>query len=92
MNVSRNLKLLLMKLGRQGHDVSLIQEQRYSRDYDSVYSRYKLTFWIDGVRKNKKTGEMKKCKVPDTYEFNNATDLLRYMVVVANERKAEGIR
>lgn len=87
MNVSRNLKLLLMKLGRQGHDVSLIHEQRYSKEFDGTYSRYKLTFWIDGVRKNKKTGEMKKCKVPDTYEFNNAIELLQYMVVRSNERK-----
>lgn len=85
MNVSRNLKLMLIKLGRQGHDVSLIQQQRYSRDYDSVYTRYKLTFWIEGQRKDKKTGEMKKCIVPDTYEFNNAIELLQYMVVVANE-------
>ncbi|WP_301627308.1 hypothetical protein [Paenibacillus apis] len=76
---------MLMKLGRKGHDVSLIQEQRYSRDYDSVYSRYKLTFWIEGEKKNKKTGEKKKCKVPDTYEFNSAIELLQYMVVRANE-------
>ncbi|EJW14299.1 hypothetical protein M5X00_31895 [Paenibacillus alvei] len=85
MNVSKNLKLMLMKLGRQGHDVSLIQEQRYSRDYDSVYTRYKLTFWIEGERKNKKTGEVKRCIMPDTCEFNSAIELLQYMVVIANE-------
>jgi hypothetical protein len=79
MNVSRNLKLLLMKLGRQGHDVSMIQEQRYSKQFDSVYSKYKLTFWKEGVRKGKK------CRIPETYEFSNAIECLRYMVVKANE-------
>lgn len=92
MNVSKNIKLLLMKLGRQGHDVSLIQEQRYSKKSDMVYSRYKLTFWIPGVRKDKKTGEMKQCIVPDTYEFSSAVELLQYMVVISNEREAKGIR
>ncbi|MCM3131886.1 hypothetical protein M3629_03770 [Paenibacillus polysaccharolyticus] len=85
MNVNRNLKLLLLKLGMQGHDVSLIQEQRYSKEYRSVYSRYKLTFWKEGTKINKKTGEEKEVRIPDTYEFNSAIDLLKYMVVRANE-------
>nr|WP_150959345.1 hypothetical protein [Aneurinibacillus sp. XH2] len=88
MNLERNLKLLLLKLGKQGHDVTLTKEQRYSRQYDSLYTRYKLTFWIKGKKKNKKTGEMKECNIPDTFEFNSAVDLLKYMVVKANERKA----
>lgn len=85
MNVDRNLKLLLMKLGKRGHDVSLTKEQRYSRKYDSIYSRYKLTFWVKGMKKNKRTGEEKECSIPLTHEFDNAIDLLRYMVVRSNE-------
>lgn len=88
MNVDRNLKLLLIKLGKQGHDVSMTKEQRYSRQYNSVYSRYKLTFWIKGKKTNKRTGEEKECNIPVTHEFDNAIDLLRYMVVKSNERKA----
>ncbi|WP_068505728.1 hypothetical protein [Paenibacillus kribbensis] len=85
MNVSKNIKLLLLKLGQKGHDVSLIQEQRYSKEFKGVYSRYKLTFWIEGKKKNKKTGEEKECMVPDTYEFKSAIELLQFMVVMANE-------
>lgn len=85
MNTDRNMKLLLMKLGRKGHDVTLTKEQRYSRQFDSVYSRYKLTFWIKGVKQNKRTGEVKPCNIPDTHEFDNAIELLKYLVVRANE-------
>ncbi|MHA7967702.1 hypothetical protein ACX93W_26670 [Paenibacillus sp. CAU 1782] len=86
MNMERNIKLLLMKLGRQGHDVSLSKEQRYSQQFDSVYSRYKLTFWIEGEKLNKKTGEKKKKKIPLTDEFSSAADLLKHMVVKSRER------
>lgn len=86
MNVNRNIKLLLLKLGKQGHDVSVIQEQKYSRQFDRTYSRYKLTFWIKGKKKDKKTGKEKECNIPDTYEFSNAIDMLKYMVVKSNER------
>lgn len=86
MNVSKNLKLLLLKLGMNGHDVSLTKEQRYSKEYGNIYSRYKLTFWHEGNKVSKKTG--KKISVPETYEFTNAIELLRYMVVKSNERKA----
>lgn len=82
MNVNKNLKLLLMKLNQQGHEVSLIKEQRYSQQFNSIYSRYKLTFWIMG-NKGK--------KVPDTHEFTSAIELLKYMVVKSNEREAKGI-
>ncbi|NJJ38552.1 hypothetical protein [Paenibacillus apii] len=91
MNVDRNIKLLLYKLGRNGHDVSLIKDQRYNRQFDSVSTRYKLTFWLKGIKKNKKTGEEKECNIPDTHEFSNSADLLRYMVVRANERKADSV-
>ncbi len=83
MNVSKNIKLLLLKLGQKGHDVSLIQEQRYSQKFKGVYSRYKLTFWIEGRKKDRRTGQEKICKVPDTYEFNSAIELLKFMVVTA---------
>lgn len=86
MNMERNIKLLLMKLGRQGHDVSLSKEQRYSREFDSVYSRYKLTFWVEGEKKNKRTGDMQKKKIPLTEEFSSAADLLKHMVVRSRER------
>ncbi|MGE5398097.1 MAG: hypothetical protein ACM3MK_11280 [Chitinophagales bacterium] len=86
MNVNRNIKLLLLKLNKQGHDVSLIQEQRYSETFDRIYSRYKLTFWKKGTKTNKK-GETKTVSIPDTYEFSKAIDLLKYMVVKANEGK-----
>lgn len=85
LNINRNIKLMLLKLGRQGHDVSFIQEQRYSSKYDRVYSRYKLTFWRKEKKPDNKTGEMKEKSVPDTYEFPNGIELLKYMVVRANE-------
>lgn len=87
MNVNKNIKLLLIKLGRQGHDVSVLKEQRYSQKFGSVYSRYKLTFWIKGKKKDKRTGEEKECNIPDTHEFDNAIEMLKYMVVRSNERK-----
>jgi hypothetical protein len=85
MNVDRNTKLLLLKLNKQGKDVSLIKEQRYSKIYGSIYSRYKLTFWIKGTKTDKKTGEVKEISIPDTYEFSSGIELLKYMVVRANE-------
>lgn len=91
MNVDRNVKLLLYKLGRNGHNVSLIKEQKYNREFDSVSSRYKLTFWHKGKKKNKRTGVEKEVNIPETYEFNRGEELLRYMVVRANERKTEGV-
>lgn len=92
MNVDRNLKMLLLKLGMQGHDISLIKEQRYSKQFNSVGSRYKLTFWIKAIKKNKRTGEEKECNVPETYEFSNSAELLKYMVVRVNERKSQSVR
>lgn len=92
MNIDRNIKLLLLKLGKQGHDVSMIKEQRYSRQFDSVYSRYKLTFWKKGKKRNKRTGEEKECMIPDTMEFDNSIDMLKYMVVKSNEGATQGIR
>jgi len=85
MNVDRNIKLLLLKLNMNGHDVSLIKEQRYSKQFNNIYSRYKLTFWLKGPKKNKKTGEEKIVSIPITHEFKNSIDLLKYMVVRANE-------
>lgn len=92
MNVDRNIKLLLLKLGKQGHDVSLIKEQRYSKQFDNIYSRYKLTFWVDGKKLNKKTGEEEDKRVPITHEFSNSIELLKYMVVRANERTTQSVR
>jgi hypothetical protein len=83
MNVDRNMKLLLMKLGKKGNDVTLTKEQRYSKEFGTVYSRYKLTFWIKEMKIKK--GKEKECNVPITHEFNSSIDLLKYMVVRSNE-------
>lgn len=85
MNVDRNAKLLLLKLNKKGHEVTLIKEQRYSKQFDNIYSRYKLTFWKKELKTNKKTGEVKEKMIPDTYNFQNGIELLKYMVVRANE-------
>jgi len=85
MNIDKNVKLLLLKLNKQNHDVSLIKEQRYSRKFGSIYSRFKLTFWLKGTKIDKKTGEEKEISIPDTYEFTSGIELLKYMVVRANE-------
>jgi hypothetical protein len=87
MNINRNIKLLLLKLNQQGENVTLIQEQRYSEQFNNIYSRYKLTFWRQEKKRNRK-GEEKIVNVPDTQEFTNSVELLKYMVVRANERKA----
>jgi hypothetical protein len=83
--MDRNAKLLLLKLNRKGHEVTLIKEHRYSKEYGNIYARYKLTFWRKELKTNKKTGQVKEKSVPDTHEFKNAIELLRYMVVRANE-------
>jgi hypothetical protein len=87
MNINRNLKLLLLKLNQQGNNVTLIQEQRYSEKFNNIYSRYKLTFWHQEKKRNRK-GEEKLVNVPDTREFTSGIELLKYMVVKANEREA----
>lgn len=89
--MDKKIKLLLLKLGRQGHDVSLIKDLRYSKEFGSIYTRYKLTFWRKVIKISKRTGQEKEVSVPDTHEFKTAVELLRYMVVMSNERKAEGI-
>jgi hypothetical protein len=89
--LDKKIKLLLLKLNMQGHDVSLIKEQRYSKEFNSIYSRYKLTFWIKGMKKNKRTGEVKEANTPDTHEFNNQIELLKYMVVRVNERETKNV-
>lgn len=85
INVDKTAKMLLYKLGRKGHRVSLIKEHSYNADFDSVSSRYKLTFWTKGKGKNKKTGEEKEVFIPTTFDFKRGDELLRYMVVRANE-------
>lgn len=92
INVDKTAKMLLYKLGRQGHRVSLIKEHSYNQDFDSVSSRYKLTFWKRGKKTNKKTGEEKETFIPETHDFKRGDELLRYMAVRANERKAESVR
>ena len=87
MNPDRNIKLLLMKLNMSGQDVSLIKEQRYSKEFKIIYSRYKLTFWIPGKKLNKKTGLEEDKSIPLTHEFKSSIELLKFMVVKANEGK-----
>jgi|GEM_PF-6457142 len=82
MNFDKKIKLLLLKLSKQGHEVTLIKEQRYSQTFDNIYARHKLTFWVLNEKGK---------KVPQTLEFKNAIELLKYMVVRANEREAKGI-
>ena len=92
MNVERNIKLLLLKLNRQRNNVTLIKEMKYSDMFGSVYSKYKLTFWEQVSKMNMKTGRKKIINVPDTYEFTNGVDLLKFMVVKVNERTAKEVR
>jgi len=87
--MDRKIKLLLMKLNMQGHDVSLIKEQRYSKEFNGIYTRYKLTFWVKAITTTKNGAKI--VSKPDTYEFKQAAELLKYMVVRMNERKAEGV-
>jgi hypothetical protein len=89
-NWESKIKLFLMKLTKQGYDVSLIKLMRYSKEYNRVYSIYKLSFWHQ-VEKKKKNGEVKIINVPDTFEFTNAIELIKYMVVKSNERETESI-
>jgi len=93
MNIDKKIKMLLLKLGKQGHDVSLIKDIRYSKEFGNLYNRYKLTFWHKEIKVNKRTGVEKLVSVPDTHDFKKAAELLQYMVVIvnANNREAEGI-
>jgi hypothetical protein len=91
MNVERNIKLLLLKLGRQGNDVSLIKIHKYSQTYDRVSTFYRLSFWRK-VSKMKRDGSIKEVNIPDTHEFQNGIELLKYLVVKSNERAAQDIR
>ena len=93
LNIDKNVKLLLLKLNKQGKNVTLIKEQRYSEQFNNIYSRYKLTFWRQEIKKNRK-GVEKLVNIPDTYVFTSGVELLKYMVVRANEpikRKTEGV-
>lgn len=92
INVDKTARMLLHKIGRNGHQVSLIKEQSYNADFDSVSSRYKLTFWHKGKKKNKRTGEEKEVNIPETFEFKRGDELLRFMVVKSNERKSQSVR
>lgn len=92
INVDKTAKMLLYKLGRQGHRVSLIKEHSYNQDFDSVSSRYKLTFWHKGKKKSKKTGEEKEVNIPETHDFKRGDELLRFMVVKSNEGKSQSVR
>jgi hypothetical protein len=86
MNVDRNIKLLLLKLNKQGKETSLIKIHKYNKEFDSVGTYYKLTFWKKIMVRNRK-GELVEKNVPDTHEFTKGIDLLKYMVVKSNERK-----
>ena len=86
MNVNKIIKLLLLKINRKGIDCTLITEQRYSKNFESIYSKYKLTFWnvmpdIDkktGKQKiDKDTGEPKTKNIANTIEFKNSIELLK---------------
>lgn len=84
MNIDRNIKLLLLKLNKQGKETSLIKVHKYSEYFDSISTHYKLTFW-KRVRKRNRQGEIVEKNVPDTHEFNKGVELLKFMVVKANE-------
>lgn len=85
MNVERNIKLLLLKLNKQGIDTSLIKVQKYSKEFDNISAFYKLSFWRKVLRRNRQ-GELEEKNVPDTYEFGSGIELLKFMVVKSNER------
>lgn len=85
MDFDKKVKLMLIKLNKQGHDVSLIKEHRYSRETGNIYTKYKLTFWYQDIKINKRTKEEKLVWIPNTIEFNSVIDLLMYMVSKAGE-------
>jgi hypothetical protein len=84
MNIDRNIKLLLLKLNKQGKETSLIKVHKYSEHFNSISTHYKLTFWRKVMRQNR-AGELEEKNIPDTYEFSSGVDLLKFMVVKANE-------
>lgn len=84
MNVERNIKLLLLKLNKQGKDVSLMKYLKYNKEFGNISAYYKLTFWHKAM-KRKRDGTLKEVNVPETYEFSSGIELLKYMVVRANE-------
>ena len=84
MNVERTIKLLLLKLNKQGKDVSLIKSLKYSETYDTITTYYKLTFWQKAF-KRQRNGTLKEVNVPDTHEFTSGVELLKFMVVKSNE-------
>jgi hypothetical protein len=84
MNIDRNIKLLLLKLNKQGKETSLIKVHKYSAQFDCVTTHYKLTFWKK-VRRRNRQGEIIEKNVPDTHEFSKGVELLKFMVVRANE-------
>ncbi len=90
MNIDRNIKLLLLKLNMQGKETSLIKIHKYNKEFNSIGTYYKLTFWHKVMKRNRQ-GQLVEKNVPDTHEFSKGIELLKYMVVKANERKTESI-
>lgn len=70
----------------QGKDVSLLKYMKYSKQFNSIGTYYKLSFWRKVMKKNRQ-GELMEKNVADTYEFSKGIDLLKFMVVKSNERK-----
>ena len=83
MTNDKAIKMLLLKLNRQGKETSLIRINKYSAQFQSITAYYKLTFWKK-IKIPTEHGEQER-NVPETHEFKNAHDLIRYMVVRSNE-------
>jgi hypothetical protein len=82
--MDKTIKMLLLKLNRQGKEASLIRINKYSKEFGSISAYYKLTFWKKIIVPTE-DGEEKERNVPETHEFSKAMDLIRYMVVRSNE-------
>lgn len=85
MNLDKSIKMMLLKINMSGREVNLIREQKYSKEFKTITAYYRLVFWHTFVKKNKRTGELKECRVPDIHIFKNQAELALYMVGVMNE-------
>ncbi|MGE5327996.1 MAG: hypothetical protein ACM3KR_00610 [Deltaproteobacteria bacterium] len=91
INLLPKIKLLLLKINKQGKEVVYTIDYKYNEMFDNMQSKHRLTFWIPLVdekgnpvvfKKGKNKGKQK--IVPNIMYFDNQIEILKYLVKVVN--------
>lgn len=77
--MDKKIKLLLLLLNKKNINVNLETKMRYSKEYDNIYTNYKLVFWYKGQKDDKEYWYSK------SQEFSNKINLLKYLIQVKDD-------